>query len=123
MDTDVHLPFLIAAYAVVWLGVLIYVTSLARRSREAERELDELSTCSTTRSTSGGAVAAASARHRCARVPSTEIRERARGGGRYGSPNARAITAATLGRCTAPESSKRRSSTTSSHSSMSNVSG
>jgi CcmD family protein len=42
MDTDAHLPFLIAAYAVVWLGVLIYVTSLARRSRELERELDEL---------------------------------------------------------------------------------
>jgi CcmD family protein len=42
METESHLPFLIAAYAVVWLGVLIYVTSLARRSRELERELDEL---------------------------------------------------------------------------------
>jgi CcmD family protein len=42
MDGAAHLPFLIAAYAVVWLGVLIYVTSLARRSRELERELDEL---------------------------------------------------------------------------------
>lgn len=42
MDTTAHLPFLIAGYAVVWLGILIYVTSLARRSRELERELDEL---------------------------------------------------------------------------------
>ena len=42
MDGDAHLPFLIAAYVVVWLGVLVYVTSLARRSRELERELDEL---------------------------------------------------------------------------------
>jgi CcmD family protein len=42
MDADAHLPFLIAAYAVVWLGVLIYVTSLARRSRELARELEEL---------------------------------------------------------------------------------
>lgn len=42
METDAHLPFLIAAYAVVWLGILIYVTSLARRSRELQRELDEL---------------------------------------------------------------------------------
>ncbi|MBX3028022.1 CcmD family protein [bacterium] len=42
MDPNAHIPFLIAAYAVVWLGVLIYVTSLARRSRELERELDEL---------------------------------------------------------------------------------
>jgi CcmD family protein len=42
MDPNAHLPFLIAAYVVVWLGILIYVTSLARRSRELERELDEL---------------------------------------------------------------------------------
>ena len=42
MDGDAHIPFLIAAYAVVWLGILIYVTSLARRSRELERELDEI---------------------------------------------------------------------------------
>ena len=42
METDAHLPYLIAAYAVVWLGILVYVTSLARRSRELERELDEL---------------------------------------------------------------------------------
>jgi CcmD family protein len=36
METDAHLPYLIAAYAVVWLGILVYVTSLARRSRELE---------------------------------------------------------------------------------------
>ena len=42
METDAHLPYLIAAYAVVWLGILVYVTSLARRSRELERELEEL---------------------------------------------------------------------------------
>lgn len=42
MDGEAHLPFLIAAYVVVWLGVLVYVTSLARRSRELERELEEL---------------------------------------------------------------------------------
>ena len=42
MDGEAHLPYLIAAYMVVWLGVLIYVTSLARRSRELERELDEI---------------------------------------------------------------------------------
>ena len=41
MDGEAHLPFLIAAYAVVWLGVLVYVTSLARRSRELERDVDE----------------------------------------------------------------------------------
>jgi CcmD family protein len=37
-----HLSFLIAAYAVVWLGVLLYVTSLARRGRALEKELEEL---------------------------------------------------------------------------------
>lgn len=42
MDGEAHLPYLIAAYVVVWLGVLIYVTSLARRSHELERELDEI---------------------------------------------------------------------------------
>jgi CcmD family protein len=44
MPAESHLPFLIAAYAVVWVGVLLYVTSLARRSRSLERELDELRT-------------------------------------------------------------------------------
>jgi CcmD family protein len=42
MDGSAHLPYLIAAYGVVWLGVLLYVTSLARRSRSLEREIDEL---------------------------------------------------------------------------------
>jgi CcmD family protein len=39
-----HLPFLIAAYAVVWIGVLLYVAGLARRSRHLEREIEELRT-------------------------------------------------------------------------------
>jgi CcmD family protein len=42
MPTEGHFAFLIAAYAVVWLGILLYVTSLSRRSRNLERELDEL---------------------------------------------------------------------------------
>lgn len=42
MNDTSHLGFLIAAYAVVWIGVLVYVTSLSRRSRQLERELDEL---------------------------------------------------------------------------------
>jgi len=42
MDDSQHLAFLIAAYAVVWIGVLLYVVGLARRSRTLERELDEL---------------------------------------------------------------------------------
>lgn len=37
-----HLPFLFAAYAVVWIGVLLYVTALARRSRSLERDVEEL---------------------------------------------------------------------------------
>lgn len=44
-----HLPFLIAAYTVVWIGVLLYVAGLARRSRNLERELDELRTLVDTR--------------------------------------------------------------------------
>jgi CcmD family protein len=35
-------PFLFAAYFLVWLGLLLYVVSLARRSRNLERELREL---------------------------------------------------------------------------------
>jgi CcmD family protein len=34
--------YLFAAYSLVWLGVLLYVTALARRSRNLERELSEL---------------------------------------------------------------------------------
>lgn len=41
-ESLMHLSFLIAAYAVVWLGLLLYVTGLARRSRALERELEEL---------------------------------------------------------------------------------
>jgi CcmD family protein len=37
-----HLSFLIAAYAVVWIGVVVYVASLSRRSRNLEREVEEL---------------------------------------------------------------------------------
>ena len=37
-----HLPFLIAAYAVVWIGVLLYVTSLSKRNRNLERDVEEL---------------------------------------------------------------------------------
>lgn len=37
-----HFPFLFAAYAVVWIGVLLYVTALARRSRSLERDVEEL---------------------------------------------------------------------------------
>lgn len=37
-----HSSYLIAAYAVVWVGVLLYVTSLARKSRHLERELEEV---------------------------------------------------------------------------------
>ena len=42
MDANAHLFFLIAAYGVVWVGILLYVTSLARRSRELQRKLEEL---------------------------------------------------------------------------------
>lgn len=37
-----HLSFLVAAYAVVWIGVVVYVASLSRRSRNLEREVEEL---------------------------------------------------------------------------------
>jgi CcmD family protein len=37
-----HLSFLIAAYAVVWIGVLLYVTALARRNSALERDVEEL---------------------------------------------------------------------------------
>ena len=37
-----HLSYLVAAYAVVWIGVLLYVTALARRSRSLERDVEEL---------------------------------------------------------------------------------
>jgi CcmD family protein len=37
-----HLSFLIAAYAVVWIGVLLYVSALARRNGALERDIEEL---------------------------------------------------------------------------------
>lgn len=37
-----HLSFLFAAFAVVWLGLLIYVVGLARRSRELENDIQDL---------------------------------------------------------------------------------
>ena len=37
-----HLPFLIAAYGLVWIGVLLYVSALSRRSRNLERDIEEL---------------------------------------------------------------------------------
>ncbi len=37
-----NLSFLFAAFAVVWIGLLLYVAGLARRGRELEREVDEL---------------------------------------------------------------------------------
>lgn len=40
--TDGHLPYLIAAYGLVWLGVLLYAVGLGRRNRKLEREVDEL---------------------------------------------------------------------------------
>lgn len=37
-----HLSFLFAAFAVVWLGLLVYVASLAQRNRELEHDLEDL---------------------------------------------------------------------------------
>jgi len=37
-----NLEFLFAAYTVVWIGVVLYVVGLARRSRHLEREVEEL---------------------------------------------------------------------------------
>ena len=37
-----HFPFLFAAYAVVWTVIFLYVLSIDRRARRAEKELDEL---------------------------------------------------------------------------------
>jgi len=35
-------PYLFAAYTVVWTLIFLYVWSVDRRARRAERELDEL---------------------------------------------------------------------------------
>ena len=37
-----HFPYLFAAFAIVWGVILAYVVSLDRRSRRAERDLEEL---------------------------------------------------------------------------------
>ena len=37
-----NLPYLFAAYAVIWIGLFIYVLHLGRRSRELEDEVREL---------------------------------------------------------------------------------
>jgi CcmD family protein len=37
-----HLSFLFAAFAVVWIGVLVYVIGLARRNRELQHDLEDL---------------------------------------------------------------------------------
>ena len=37
-----NLPYLFAAYAVVWVGIFVYVLRLGRRSRELEEEVREL---------------------------------------------------------------------------------
>jgi CcmD family protein len=37
-----HLGYLFAAYAVVWIGIFIYLLRLAARTRELEEEVREL---------------------------------------------------------------------------------
>ncbi len=37
-----HFPYLFAAYTVVWTVLFFYVFSLDRRTRRAEKELEEL---------------------------------------------------------------------------------
>ena len=37
-----NLPYLFAAYALVWIGLFVYLRRLARRSRELEDEVREL---------------------------------------------------------------------------------
>lgn len=37
-----HLPFLFAAYSIVWIAIFLYVLSLDRRARAVERDLEEL---------------------------------------------------------------------------------
>jgi len=37
-----HFPYLFAAYAVVWTVIFLYVFSLDRRARKAEKELEQL---------------------------------------------------------------------------------
>lgn len=37
-----HFPYLFAAYTVVWTVIFVYVLTLDRRARKAERELEAL---------------------------------------------------------------------------------
>ena len=37
-----HLPYLFAAYAVVWIALFVYLVRLDRRGRELEEEVREL---------------------------------------------------------------------------------
>ena len=37
-----HLPFLFAAYAIVWTAIFLYVLSVDRRGRQVERDLEDL---------------------------------------------------------------------------------
>jgi CcmD family protein len=37
-----HFPYLFAAYSLVWVVLFLYVLSLDRRSRRAEKELEGL---------------------------------------------------------------------------------
>jgi CcmD family protein len=37
-----YLRYVFAAYTIVWAGLFLYLTSLTRRRRALERELDEL---------------------------------------------------------------------------------
>ena len=37
-----NLSYLFAAYAVVWIGIFLYVLRIGRRSRELEEEVREL---------------------------------------------------------------------------------
>lgn len=37
-----HFPYLFAAYAIVWIGLFLYLLSLDRRSRRLERDLEEM---------------------------------------------------------------------------------
>jgi CcmD family protein len=37
-----HFPYLFAAYTIVWVVLFLYVLSLDRRARRAEKDLEEL---------------------------------------------------------------------------------
>ena len=37
-----HFPYLFAAYSIVWIVIFLYVLSIDRRARKAEKELEAL---------------------------------------------------------------------------------